>query len=69
MCNSNQNTFRLSFFLLNVNSLSKNFGNFNPLINELKLKYAALGISESRILKSQALNINVNVTLQNYVTE
>ena len=57
----------LSFFHLNINSLSKNFDNFNHLINELKLEFDILGISESRILKSQSLN--TNVSLQNYVIE
>ena len=57
----------LSFFHLNINSLSKNFDNFNHLINKLKLEFDILGISESRILKSQSLN--TNVSLQNYVIE
>ena len=55
----------LSFFHLNINSLSKNFDNFNHLINKLKLEFDILGTSESRILKSQSLN--TNVSLQNYV--
>ena len=57
----------LSFFHLNINSLSKNFDNFNHLINklELELEFDILGISDSRILQSQSLN--TNVTLQNYV--
>ena len=57
----------LSFFHLNVSSLSKHFDNFNHLINILKLEFDILGISESRILKSQSLN--TNVSLQNYVIE
>ena len=57
----------LSFFHLNINSLSKNFDNFSHLINELKLEFDILGISESRILKSQSLN--TNVSLPNYVIE
>ena len=57
----------LSFFHFNINSLSKGFDNFNHLINKLKLEFDILGISESRILKSQSLN--TNVSLQNYVTE
>ena len=56
----------LSFFHLNINSLSKIIDNFNHF-NELKLEFDILGISESRILKSQSLNINDN--LQNYVSE
>ena len=57
----------LSFFHLKINSLSKKFDNFNLLINELKLEFVILGISESRILKSQSLN--ANVSLYNNVTE
>ena len=57
----------LSFFHLNINSLSKNFDNFNHLINELKLEFDILGILESRIFKSQSLN--TNVSLQHYVIE
>ena len=57
----------LSFFHLNINLLSKNFDNFNHLINELKLEFDILGISESRTLKSQSLN--TKVSLQNYVIE
>ena len=37
------------------------------MINELKLEFDILGISESRILKSESLN--TNVSLQNYVVE
>ena len=33
----------LSFFHLNINSLSKGFDNFNHLINELKLEFDILG--------------------------
>ena len=36
-----------SFFHLNINSLSKNLDNFNHLINELKLEFDILDISES----------------------
>ena len=57
----------LSFFHLNINSLSKNFDYFKHLINKLKLEFNILGISESRILKSQSLS--TNVSLQNYVIE
>ena len=51
----------LWFFHLNINSLSKHFDNFNHLINklELELEFDILGISDSRILKSQSLNTNV----------
>ena len=42
----------LSFFHLNINSLPKSFDNFNHLINELKLEFDILGISESRVLMS-----------------
>ena len=57
----------LSFFHFNINSLSKDFDNFNHLINELKLEFDILGIPESRILKSQSLN--TSISLQNYVIE
>ena len=57
----------LSFYHLNINSLSKNFDDFNHLINDLNLDFDILSISESRILKSQSLNINIR--LQNYVIE
>ena len=53
----------LLFFRLSINSLSKNFDNFNNLINELKLEFDILGISESKILKSQF--VNPIVSLQN----
>ena len=54
-----------SFFHLNINSLLKNFKDFNDLINDLNLDFNCLGISESRILKSQSSNINIS--LQNYL--
>ena len=57
----------LSFLHLNINSLPKNFDNFNHLINKLKLEFDILCISESRILKSQSLN--TNVSSKNYVIE
>lgn len=57
----------LSFFHLNINSLSTNFNDFNHLINGLKLEYDILGISGPRILKSQSLN--AIVSLQNYIIE
>ena len=50
-----------------VNSLSKNFDDINNLINDLNLHFDILGISESKILKSQSLNINIS--LWNYVIE
>ena len=37
------------------------------MINELNIEFDILGISKSRILKSQSLNINIS--LQNYVIE
>ena len=51
-----------SFFHLSINLLSKNFDNFNHLINKLKLEFDTLGISESRISKSQSLNTNVSLS-------
>ena len=57
----------LSFFYLNINSLLKNLDDFNHLINDLKLDFDFLCISEPRILKSQSLNINIS--LQDYLTD
>ena len=58
----------MSFFShLNTNSLSKFFDDFNKLINDLKLDFDILGISESKILKSQCST--TNVSLQNFVIE
>ena len=65
MWKSYQNAFY--FFYLNINSFSKNVDNFNHLIDELKVEIDILDISESRILKSQSLNITVG--LQNKVIE
>ena len=56
-----------SIFHLNISSIWKNFGNFNHLINALKLEFDVLIISEPRILKFQSCSINVS--LQNYVIE
>ena len=58
---------RNSYYYLNLNSFLKKNYNFNYLINELELEFYVLGISESRILKSQSLN--TNVSLRNYVIE
>ena len=57
----------LSFFYVNVNSLSENFDNFNHLINKLKSEFDVLGISDLKILKYQSINTNGN--LQNHVIE
>ena len=57
----------LSFFYVNVNSLSENFDNFNNLINKLKSEFDVLGISDLKILKYQSINTNGN--LQNHVIE
>ena len=58
---------RNSYNDLNINSLKKKFIILTILINELELEFYVLGISESRILKSQSLN--TNVSLRNYVIE
>ena len=55
----------LSIFHLNINSLWKNFDDFNHFINYLNLDFDFLGISESSILKSQSSN--VNISLENYL--
>ena len=39
----------LSFFYVNVNSLSENFDNFNHLINKLKSEFDVIGISDLKI--------------------
>ena len=58
----------MAFFShLNINSLSNIFDDFNKLINDLKLHFDILGISESNILKSQCST--TNVSLQNFVIE
>ena len=57
----------LSFFYVDVNSLSENFDNFNHLINKLKSEFDVLGISDLKILKYQSINTNSN--LQNHVIE
>ena len=51
-----------------MKSLLKNFESFNHLITELKSDLI-LGISESRIVKSQSLNINVNYVIEQTSTE
>ena len=52
----------MSFIL---SSQYKFSNNLNHLINKLKLEFDILGISDSRILKSQYLN--TNASLQSYV--
>ena len=57
----------LSLFHLNKISSSKNFDDFNHLINDLNLDFNILVISGSIILKCQSLKINISS--QNYVIE
>ena len=57
----------LSFFLMNVCSLTKNFDDFNILLNELNVSFYILAITETRIKKDSSSPINLQ--LSNYSTE
>ena len=43
----------LSLFHLNINYLQKHFDDFEYFLNDLKLEFDFIGITESRLLKSQ----------------
>ena len=57
----------LSFFLINLSSLTKNFGDFNILLNDLNVNFDILAITESRIKKDSSSPENLH--LDNYSIE
>ena len=57
----------LSFFHMNVCSLTKNFDDFNRLLNELNFSFDILAVTETRIKKGSSSRINLQ--LSNYSTE
>ena len=57
----------LSFFHMNVCSLTKNFDDFNILLSELNVSFDILAITESRIKKDSLSPINLQ--LNNYSIE
>ena len=57
----------LFFFHMNVCSLTKNFDDFNILLNELNVSFYILAITETRIKKDSSSPINLQ--LSNYSTE
>ena len=57
----------LSFFLMNICSLTKNFDDFNILLSELHVRFDILAITVSRIKKDSSSPINLQ--LNNYLIE
>ena len=57
----------LSLFHMNLCSLTKNFDDFNRLLNELIVNFNILPIKESHINKD--LSSTINLQLNNYSTE
>ena len=57
----------LSFFHVNVFSLTKNFDDFNILSSDLNVSFYILGITETRIKKDSSSPTNLQ--LNNYSTE
>ena len=51
----------LSFFHMNVCSLTKKFGDFNILLSELDVSFDILAITESRIKKDSSSPINIQL--------
>ena len=51
--NSSIKSKSLSLFHLNINSLQKHFDDFEYFLNDLNLEFDFIGITESRLLKSQ----------------
>ena len=51
----------LSFFLMNLSSLTENFGDFNILLNDLNVNFDILAITESRIKKDSSSPINLHL--------
>ena len=54
----------LSFFRMNVSSLTKNFDDFNILLNDLNVNFDILAITESCIKKDSSSPVNLH--LDNY---
>ena len=52
---------------LNIISLQKQFDNFECFLDEMKLEFDFIGMTESRILKTQSPSNNTN--LPNYSIE
>ena len=57
----------LSFFHMNVCSLTKNFNDFNMLLSDLSVSFDILAITETRIKKDSSSTINLQ--LSNYSIE
>ena len=57
----------LSFFHMNVCSLTKHFDDFNILLSDLNVSFDILAITETRIKKDSSSPINLQ--LSNYSTE
>ena len=57
----------LSFFHMNVSSLTKNFDDFNILLNDLNVNFDTLAITESCIKKDSSSPVNLH--LDNYSVE
>ena len=57
----------LSLFHMNISSLTKNYDDFNILLNDLNVNFDILAITESRIKKDSSSPINLH--LDNYSVE
>ena len=57
----------LSMLHLNISSWQKHFNNFECFLDEMKLEFDFIGITESRISKTQSPSNNIN--LSNYSIE
>ena len=57
----------LSFFHINVCSLTKNFDDYNILLSDLNVSFDILAITETRIKKDSSSSIDLQ--LNNYLTE
>ena len=57
----------LSFFHMNVCPLTKNFVNFNILLNDLNINFDILAVNEPRIKKDSSSPLNLH--LDNYLIE
>ena len=57
----------LSFFHINVCSLTKDFNDFNILLSDLNVSFDILAITETRIKKDSSHTVNLQ--LSNYSTE